>query len=168
MACQENVVKDETEGEQALWTHPYDTLVFLLHLSWAWVGPPRRAFGWVPHSLGDDLHFVYFSRERKRQPWSNMLKAAAAWCPDIIASTQSGSWRLAHLPGMGLGRGGGWGWGEECLRKNAGKVLSTIKRSMWLRHAVWPATAHSAWSKGRMMCLSPYTLTLAVTAQGQR
>ena len=82
MARQENVVTDETEGsrpgEHTRMTHSRS--------------PPRSPGpGWAHHvghlderlSLGDDLHSVYFSRERKRQPWSNTLETLL---PGVLTS----------------------------------------------------------------------------------
>ena len=43
---------------------------------------------------------VFFQGKKKGNCGLTHFRNAAARCPDIIASTQSDSWRQAHLPGV--------------------------------------------------------------------
>lgn len=87
-------------GEQKWRTHPYDTLVFSSTLSWAWVGPPRRALAVCLTAWETTCTLCTFPGRGKGNCGLTRVRNTAAWCPDIIASTQSDSWMQAHLPSM--------------------------------------------------------------------
>lgn len=104
MACQENVVKDETEGSRS-GEHT--------HMTHSCSPPPSPGPGWAHHVGHLELCLTAwettctlctFPGKRKGNHSLTHVRNAAAWCPDIIASTQPDSWRQAHLPGM-VGKG---------------------------------------------------------------
>lgn len=108
MACQKNVVKAETEGsrtgEHTHMTHS--------------CSPPHSPGPGRAHHVGHldvclmawetTCTLCTFPGKGKGNRGLTHVRNAAALCPDIIASTQTDSWKQAHLPGMAadnMGRG---------------------------------------------------------------
>lgn len=130
MACQVNVVKDETEGSRS-GEHTHMT-----HLC----SPPHSPGpGWAHHVGHLDVCLTAWEKtctlctfpgKEKGNCGLAHFRSSAAWCPDIIASTLSDSWRQAHLPGIaGKGvEGGNMGRGvRPCNMKDMAKT-GTVTR----------------------------------------
>lgn len=103
MACQENVVKDETEGSRTS-EHTHMT-----HLCSPPHSPGPGRANHVGHldmclmAWDTTCPLCIFPGKGKSNCSLTHVRNAVAWCPDIIASTQSDSWNQAHLPVMRWG-----------------------------------------------------------------